>query len=150
MLQSKLQQPGAAELLGIVQDECGWQARVEFLNAVQVLRKDKSLARYNREYLEQTLTDEEVEAALVGDAKVIHDARSAVDEPFQRSRAYRGTEGFREMLQVMARFRKYAPFNNMLVHHHQIGRRLKPEQLAHRLLPGRIRADANHAGDLLT
>jgi hypothetical protein len=116
LLQSKVaRQPGAGEVLGIVQGKCGWEARVVFLAAIQALREDHALPGYNRDYLRQTLTDEVVEAALVGDAKVIHDTQSAVDELFQRSQAYRSTKGFQEMLQFMARFRKYAPFNNMLV-----------------------------------
>ena len=43
-------------------------------------------------------------------------ARHALDELFSLARQYRSSEAYRELIDFVARFRFYAPFNAMLVH----------------------------------
>src|SRR5215470_13252814 len=43
-------------------------------------------------------------------------ARRAVDELFNLARKYRTTKAYREMLEFVAQFRFYSPFNAMLLH----------------------------------
>ena len=45
-----------------------------------------------------------------------HDSRRALDELFTLARRYTSSEAYRQLLDFVARFRFYAPFNAMLVH----------------------------------
>ena len=108
-------QPAAGELLAMVVKEFRWPARHELLSVIQRLRDNRELAGYQRDYLRTTLSDEEVNKALRGDAHWTHEDHAALDELFRRGAIYRGSEAFRDMIEFCARFRDYAPFNNLLV-----------------------------------
>lgn len=108
-------QPSACEMLGRLEEALGWRARRCFLPAVQELREDHSLQRYLREYLATTLSDEAIMAALRGEVEPKEEHLSTLDELFRRSAAYRKSAYFRETIEFAAKFREYAPFNNMLV-----------------------------------
>lgn len=108
-------QPGAGELLEKLEEHFGWPVRYVFAEAVAALRDDRQLPGYLRDYLRLTLTDENISEALRGGVKKNYEDTATLDKLFQRSAAYRDSAAFREMIEFSARFRAYAPYNNMLV-----------------------------------
>ncbi|MCX6907090.1 MAG: hypothetical protein NTY01_03495, partial [Verrucomicrobia bacterium] len=115
LLANTATQPAAGELLAMVVKEFGWPARHELFFVIQRLRDDSRLESYQRAYLKTALNDEEITDALRGEARWTHEDHAAFDELFRRSAVYRNSEAFRDMIEFTARFRDYAPFNNLLV-----------------------------------
>ncbi len=109
------QQPGASELLTKLEGSLGWKVRAELLPAIKELRGDKTVKGFLREYLTTTTSDAEVEAALRGDADPRHEFKSTLDDLLRKSAAYRKSEFFQAAVEFTAKFRAYAPYNNMLV-----------------------------------
>lgn len=108
-------QPSAGELLTLLEEQFGWWTRTVFMPIVQALRSDLAVREYLREYLKITLTDEELAEALRGGAKPEREFTSSIDELLQTSALYRKSAAFRDAIEFTAKFRDYAPFNNMLV-----------------------------------
>lgn len=108
-------QPTAAELLSRLEEELGWSVRWHFQRLVVWMREDRSVPRFLRDYARQTLTDEEVNAALIGDSRRVFEEHSAIDELLRQSAVYRSSRDFAELIQFVAKFREYSPFNNLLV-----------------------------------
>lgn len=115
LLTSGLTQPAAGEFLALVEKRFGWRARHELLAAVHKLHENPTLPGYQRAYVKTALSDDEINTALRGEARWTHEDHATLDELFRRSAAYRNSGAFREMMQFTARFREYAPFNNLLV-----------------------------------
>jgi hypothetical protein len=109
------QQPGASELLEKLEQKLGWKIRSLVIPALRELREDKTLKGFIRSYLTSTLSDSEVETALRGEADERHEYKSTLDDLLRRSAAYRKSEFFQKAIEFTAKFREYAPFNNMLV-----------------------------------
>jgi hypothetical protein len=109
------QQPSAAELLAESEREFGWFVRHVFAQIIRELSEDKNLPGYSREYLRNTLCDEEIQDALRSGMKITEQEHSTIDELFRRSILYRHSPKFAEAIEFAARFRDYAPYNNMLV-----------------------------------
>jgi len=61
------------------------------------------------------LSDEAIKGAIRGAVIKEHEFKSTIDELFRRSTSYRNSVASREMIYFCARFRAYAPFNNMLL-----------------------------------
>jgi len=108
-------QPTAAELLRELEISCGWFARHVFSDAVEMLRDDRSLSGAQRAYLADTLHDDCLIEALRAGTKPSPQEKSILDELFLASITYRDSAAFKSTLDFCARFRDYAPFNNMLV-----------------------------------
>jgi hypothetical protein len=108
-------QPGAEEVLSKIEQDIGWIGRWIFWETVRRMREDKNLQAYQRDYLTTALSDEAVRQALAGDADLKKTYRSTLDELVRRSSQYRRSDAFREMIEFTARFRDYAPYNNLLV-----------------------------------
>ena len=108
-------QPPASELLRKAEAQFGWQVRHMLLPVICELRDDVAIRSYLRDYLKATLTDEAVQQALRGEAKADNEYHSTLDDLFRRSALYRNSDQFREAIEFTARFRQYAPYNNMLV-----------------------------------
>jgi hypothetical protein len=109
-------QPSAAELIDEVVNvtqETG--ARWVIKPVIEALSEDHSLTFSWREYLSSLLSDDSLENALKGEPSRRREIESSIDTLLRQSSAYKSSTGFREMLQFMARFRDYAPYNNMLV-----------------------------------
>jgi len=109
------QQPSAAELLTALESKHGWFTRHVFTHVVRSMRDDAKRTRYTSEYLNITLNDSELESALRGDSKRTPQEQSSIDKLFRASILYRNSAKFAEALEFTARFRDYAPYNNMLV-----------------------------------
>jgi len=108
-------QPSAGELLQHLEGKYEWSIRQAFRSGIRQLGTSRQLKRYDRDYLNSVLSDEEVDAALRGKAKPAQEHKSTVDDLARKSIAYRNSAAFREMIEFVAKFREYAPYNNMLV-----------------------------------
>ncbi len=112
---AKNRQPSAEELLRQLEKQIGWYVRHVFNQVVEELRDDTKLVTYQREYLKATLSDENILAALREGTKPTPQETSTIDELFRRSILYRNSEKFKDALAFSAKFRDYAPYNNLLV-----------------------------------
>ncbi len=108
-------QPGAGELLGLLEKKFGWRVRHIFAALIESLRSDSALQKYLRDYLTTTLSNENVKIALMGNAKPDQEFKSTLDDLLQQSQMYRRSGAFQEMIEFTAKFRDYAPYNNLLV-----------------------------------
>lgn len=108
-------QPSAADLLEMAEEQFGWQARWMFWQVIHRLRTMPVGTGYLRDYIRTNLTDDEVREALAGGLELKKVFKSTLDELVRNSRTYRGSGVFAEMIQFTARFKDYAPFNNLLI-----------------------------------
>lgn len=109
------EQPSALELLNQVSQECGLDARWIIHNVVSDMLERESLPWGVGPYLESILSSGDLEKALNGDLIEDEAIKSSIDSLIRKSSAYRHSSAFKEMIEFMARFRNYSPFNNMLV-----------------------------------
>lgn len=109
------EQPGAGELLGTLESKFGWWTRTLLVPVIQALRCDGKVRAYLREYLAITLSDDALAEALRGDAKPEREFKSSIDDLVRTTALYRKSTAFRDAIEFTAKFRDYAPFNNMLV-----------------------------------
>jgi hypothetical protein len=117
------EQPSAWELVERVVRELGPKARWYVVTALeQLIHKgqpqlfpDTPITRLQREYIRSLLDSEDLNEALNGKNAPRHAVESTIDALVHRTRKYRNSRSFAEMLEFMAGFRDYAPFNNMLV-----------------------------------
>lgn len=109
-------QPSATEFLQTLEREVGWPVRQQLFALVAELREDRDLPAYLRDYFKFTLNDDELTEALQAGAKKVIEEKSALDELMQQAMGYRGSREFADAIAFAAKFRDYAPFNNMLVY----------------------------------
>jgi len=109
------QQPTASELLQSLVKKYQWPVRQVFHPVVRKISTFRYLKRYDREYFQTILSEEEIDDALRGDTKPAQEHKSTLDDLARKSIAYRNSTAFREMIEFVAKFREYAPYNNMLV-----------------------------------
>ena len=109
------QQPTASELLQGLEKKFQWPARQVFRSVIQKIRGSKRFRRFDREYFQTILCEEEIDDALRGVTKPAQEHKSTLDDLARKSIAYRNSGAFREMIEFVAKFREYAPYNNMLV-----------------------------------
>lgn len=111
--------PDAAALLTAIEseDSLGWTSRWAVKQAIEWLRLNEVFSdRDDRHhYVNQVLSDDALEAAVRGAVRKEEEFKSTIDDLFRRSSSYRDSVAFQEMIHFCARFRAYAPFNNMLV-----------------------------------
>lgn len=112
--------PDAATLLERIEgnEAFGWRARWALKHAVHWLRIGEGLFSDDRDrfhYAEKILSDDAIDAAVLGQVKKEREFKSTIDDLFRNSAVYRNSAAFQEMIDFCARFRAYAPFNNMLV-----------------------------------
>jgi len=112
----KLYQPSAWELLEQVRKSEGDKLLFHLERAVSQLATDTGLSRMERSYLESLLQGGDLSDALNGIEAPGKRIASSVDQLLRQTGAYRSSRDFAEMLRFIARFRKYSPFNNMLVY----------------------------------
>jgi hypothetical protein len=109
------QRPAASELVITIEKTFGIKARWSLNSVIEELSKNASLGRMDREYLRSLIASADLNRALWGDARSTPDVTSTIDELVEQSEVYRSSRQFREMVEFMAKFRAYAPYNNMLV-----------------------------------
>lgn len=116
-------QPSEWELIQLVEERCGVKARWLVRQALEELTGDGQLAlfpqprttRLTRDYITSLLESEDLNQALSGTTAPRREVESTIDLLVAAARGYRSSKAFSEMLDFMANFRDYAPFNNMLV-----------------------------------
>lgn len=108
-------QPSARELLEELTDSFGWRVRTVVIPVIQYLREEHDLTAHFRDYLSDTLSDEELTDALRGEASQEHEYHSTLDDLLKQTMRFRDSAAFSDAVQFVARFRDYAPYNNMLV-----------------------------------
>lgn len=107
--------PSARELVELMENELGLKARWDIASVCESLSQDANLTRDARRYLRDMLESGELAGALRGNVTRDQDAHTGIDELLRQGRAYRDSGAFAEMMQFCAKFREYAPFNNLLV-----------------------------------
>lgn len=108
-------QPSARELLMHLEKHFGWAVRCDLGVVLGKMREDRNLPRAVRDYLFSLLEGDELTQALRGEGAPDRDVMSSIDALVRQSQTYRNTKAFSDMIDFMAMFRDYAPFNNMLV-----------------------------------
>ncbi len=108
-------QPSARELLQMLEKKFGWRIRHIFASIIQKMRSDDSIQAYLRDYLKTVLSDEEIKTSVMGDAKPDRVFKSTLDDLVGQCLRYRNSGAFKEMIEFTAKFRDYAPYNNLLV-----------------------------------
>ena len=103
------------DLVAELDREIGVSARWDLAGVLEGLRKDPYLTPDGRAYIRDLLEDDVLVRALRGEGAADHEIESTIDELLRRSRIYRESKAFCEMMAFMAAFRRYSPYNNMLV-----------------------------------
>ena len=103
------------DLVAELDREIGVAARWDLIDVLERLREDPYLTADGRAYIRDLLADDALVRALRGEGAADHEIESTIDELLRRSRIYRESQAFREMMAFMAAFRRYSPYNNMLV-----------------------------------
>ena len=79
------------------------------------MKSDRTLTHAWRDYLDSLIRSGELDAARRGADAPKKEIASSIDSLLRQTNIYRDSAQFREMVAFMARFREYAPYNNMLV-----------------------------------
>lgn len=108
-------QPSAWDLLAAVQTQVGPMARWDLLAVLDQLAEAKEIVGGWRQYCQSLRASEALVEALRGTGAPRKEIASSIDALLRQSEAYRNSADFQDMLNFMASFRDYAPFNNMLV-----------------------------------
>lgn len=108
-------QPSAWELVQEVENRVGALARWIIMPALRSLEKSKELTSCGQSYIKSLLESKDIMLALIGTDSPSREIVRNIDELVHHSLRHKGTKQFREMIDFMARFREYAPYNNMLV-----------------------------------
>jgi hypothetical protein len=116
--------PSAWELVEEAERRLGLKARLVVRDVLLRALQDAQFPRYFREYLgslfavsehDKKQGMSELDLALAGGAPPKQEVQSGIDSLIRQSKIYRRSAAFQEMISFMARFREYAPYNNMLV-----------------------------------
>ncbi len=112
---SKHEQPSAWDLVSIIERELGWKSRWCVKTAIGELKSRSSSTRAWRGYLDSLTESGDLDAVLRGAEAPRKEIASSIDSLLRNGKIYQFSEQFREMVSFMARFKDYAPYNNMLV-----------------------------------
>jgi hypothetical protein len=110
--------PAVSELLSHLEAEAGGLARWHLREALQAEAERSgphAPTRADREYLRVMLEDGSLDAALRGEGAAEKEVVSTIDTLLRQNTICRSSEKFRGMIGFMAKFRRYSPYNNMLV-----------------------------------
>lgn len=111
-------QPSSIELLNEVEKNFGWQIRWRICEIINNLIHKESLTRSEKEYFLEMIdkdSDRSVIKALGGQEENNNIIKSTLDILLENGQKYRKSDAFKEMIEFMAKFRRYSPYNNMLV-----------------------------------
>jgi len=108
-------QPSARELLSMLELKFDWKVRHYFRKIISELRKESNLQSYLKSYLSTTLCDDAISEALREGLEHTNEFKSTIDDLIKRSVDYRKSWDFYKAIEFTAKFRDYAPYNNLLV-----------------------------------
>lgn len=109
-------QGSPADFVHEMEARLGWPSRHVVLDVLNDLRLERDLDEPFRKYLNYTLSETAVRAALSENAQPGSENQSTLDELFVRSRRFRRTREFAEAVEFVSKFHEYSAFNNMLVY----------------------------------
>lgn len=107
--------PTASELLAEAEAALTWRVRGVFSKGIDLLRSSKNYTNASRDYIRTVLSQKEINLALIGNDRPDPTIRSTLDSLLRQSALYRSSESFAQAIEFSARFREYAPYNNLLV-----------------------------------
>ncbi len=105
-----------AEFVRELEEHAGWPVRHVVLEVLRHLRADRQLQDPERKFLNYTLGEAAIAAALCEHSVPPSPHQSSLDELFSRSRVFRRSNHFVKAVEFVSKFRDYSPFNNMLVY----------------------------------
>lgn len=110
-------QPSSHELLQLCMNEFGDWVRADLKEAVLNLLEGCAVTTLNTAYLRHLIDDRSLDKAIAQqqDCPERRAIETGIDQLVQSGIEYRQSENFRELVSFMAKFRDYAPYNNMLV-----------------------------------
>jgi len=107
--------PSARELVLKARAQLGGEAAWQLPSVVASFAHHPDLRRSDRDYCRSLTETDDLIAALRTTEESRPDITSTIDELIGQSQQYRQSPAFKEMISFMARFRDYAPYNNILV-----------------------------------
>jgi hypothetical protein len=112
----ELGQPSAWDLIAYMVASEGSAARWLLPGVLEFVCNHRTdVGQLCHAYAKSLIDSPDLQKALCGTPKPGRDVESAFGKLISDSAAYRNSKAFREMVSFMAKFREYAPFNNMLV-----------------------------------
>ncbi len=108
-------QPSAWQLCEGLERQFGSKVFWVLRDVMESILDDRSVPNAQKDYFRWSLQGEDLSKAIRGVEPPRRAVESTIDHLIHQGKAYRNTEAFREMVDFMARFRDYSPFNNMLV-----------------------------------
>ena len=108
-------QPSSWQVCEAVEQRLGTQALWLIQDAMSAILNDPQIPGAQKAYFGSLLRGEDLDQAIRGFEPPRRQVESTIDQLLDRGRAYRTSGAFRGMVEFMARFRNYSPYNNMLV-----------------------------------
>ena len=107
--------PSAKELIDSIEKQFALKARWDIPAVITALSQSKDLTQDARNFLGEMIESGELAKSLRGDIQRDTDTHTGIAELLRQGKAYRGSHAFAELVNFCAKFREYAPFNNLLV-----------------------------------
>jgi len=114
----KNRQPSGSELLQEVEKKFGWTVRWDLCNIITSLLTEHKFISIERDYLLELIDPESENSVLYALNGHQDDNKffvSTLDYLLEEGQKYKKSEAFLDMIKFIARFKKYSPYNNMLV-----------------------------------
>jgi len=108
-------QPSAWQLCEELEKQFGVRVFWVLQDAMESFLDDCSVTNTQKDYFRWLLNSDDLSKAIRGIEPPRRAVQNTIDHLIHQGQAYRSTEAFREMVDFMARFRDYSPYNNMLV-----------------------------------
>ncbi len=108
-------QPSAWDLCEGLERKFGSRVFWVLRDVMEILLEERKTTGAQKDYFKWLLNSEDLAKAIQGTTPPRRAIESTIDQLIREGEAYRTTEAFRDMVNFMARFREYSPYNNMLV-----------------------------------
>lgn len=106
--------PSALELVAELRRTLGPDIEAFIPDAVDIISQCRYIPKADREYFQTLVQSGDLTRALRAPVGQDTDILSTIDVLVERSRIYRTSQAFRDMIDFIGRFRAYAPYNIML------------------------------------
>lgn len=111
-------QPSSDELLTMLEDLFGLEVRFSIVSIIEELIKRKELIRIGISYFKAMIDpnlDGNLINAIKGPSTEDKTFESTLDFLLNEGQKYKNSADFQEMINFMSKFKRYSPYNNMLV-----------------------------------
>lgn len=106
----------AQEFVQAMEEEFGLKIRMYLLEIIEGILGVKILKPKLRQYLDTTLSNEELAEALGARPSSHEEEKSSLDELFRRSIRLHSSSKYAEAITFISKLPKYSPYNNLLVY----------------------------------